>query len=300
MSPFERAARAAIASRLSPETREDYTRTLNRWLAFCGDADPADPPVELPAAFRDAVAADCLPSTVRNNLAALSFVYKRLVAQRPAPATWNPFDPDALAWPPASTIGKTEALPPGVAEEMIAAAAADGTLIGVRDAAFMLLLHGTGLRRMSVVSLRRDKVFRRGDDLFARVKNKGSGDSEQVEVKIPMEAAAALTRWLDAAPRSTYAFPSRDGRSHINLATANKIIGKWAHAVGAEHVHPHRFRASFITEAFNAGQHWRDIQAAVHHADPRSTQRYDRGLRGGGVADAVADHRRQQRGRKDK
>lgn len=58
-------------------------------------------------------------------------------------------------------------------------------------------------------------------------------------------------------------------------------------------MHPHQFRATFITEALDAGVPLHEVQAAVHHADPRTTQRYDRGARGAGVTAALEKFRRE-------
>lgn len=302
MTAFEAAARAAVASRGSPETRQTYIRTLERWIAFATarGADPTNPPDDLAPAFRDSLAADLENETVRNHLAALSFVYRRLTAKRPsvvgagpnegAPtASWNPFDPDALAWPPASTIGKTEAVGQDATEAVLAAACKAGAL---RDVALIHALYATGARRMSIVTMRRDRLYRREGVLWARVKIKGSGGAELAEIVLPEAAAADLEAWLAVAPRSEYVFPSRDKKGSMDLSVANKVLTKWSEAAeSSTRVHPHRFRVSFVTDAFSAGVNLRDIQASVHHSDPRSTQRYDRGSRGAGVTEAVAARR---------
>jgi integrase len=132
------------------------------------------------------------------------------------------------------------------------------------------------------------------------VQVKGSGGEEQKEAALPTETAAAVSAWLEVAPQSQWVFPARRGRGHIDLSTINKAVTRRAKEVGAVHVHPHRFRAAFITSAFDRGSHWRDIQASVHHEDPRSTQRYDRGQRGGGVAEAVMEYRNKKKAGKGK
>lgn len=297
-SAFKTAAEAAIATRLSPATRQDYRRALGKWLKHCDEhrVDPVDPPGEAAASFRDVLAEALETSTVRGYLAAMSFVYRRLVAQRPAGATWNPFDGKALTWPPESKVGKTEPLELEVIERMIAAAEAEDTESGLRDAALLRLIASTGSRRMSIVTLRRDRLSRREGKLRARVKTKGSGGAELHWVEIPPRAAVALERWLAVMPKGrAYVFPSRSGDGHMDLSTVNRIVRRWGVAVGEKHVHPHRFRTSFITEAFDLGIPWRDVQASVDHSDPRSTQRYDRGQRGAGVADAVDKARSKKR-----
>jgi integrase len=301
MTDFESAARAAIATRLSLRTRECYSLALDRWLKLCEaeECDPADPRMEVAATFRDGFAKDKYvgkdgrkraykTSTVRNYLAALSFVYRRLMAQRPARASWNPFDPEALMWPAASKIGVTEEAPADAAQRMLEVAKAAGA---ARDAALIHLLYATGARRMSILSMRRDAIKDRRGALSARIVTKGSGGAALSEVAIPEDAAVTLREWLQIAPDSPWVFPGRYPSDPMDLSMANKIVAKWAKAAGIPRVHPHKFRVSFVTEAFAAGLPWRDIQASVHHADPRSTQRYDRGQRGTGVAEAVAKRR---------
>ena len=56
-------------------------------------------------------------------------------------------------------------------------------------------------------------------------------------------------------------------------------------------VHPHSFRAAYITDALDSGLQLHEVQAAVHHADPATTLRYDRRERGAGVAAQVEKFR---------
>jgi len=62
---------------------------------------------------------------------------------------------------------------------------------------------------------------------------------------------------------------------------------------GVKHLHPHRFRSSFVTRALDAGVALHEVQAAVGHSSPDITQRYDRGVRGRGVTLALAKFRKQ-------
>jgi integrase len=296
-SAFEKAARAAIATRAGTRTREHYLRVLDLWLKHCHKAavDPADPRQDASAAFRDGLQKRRTekgkllePATIRNYMSALSFIYSRLMSTRPPTATWNPFDPKFIERPKVSQEGKTESLPDGVAERMIEAAQTAGAL---RDVAILRMLYDTGVRRMTVASLKRDKLFTRDGALVARVVVKGSGGADLHEVTLPAATVAALKAWLVATPESPFVFPSRDGHRSIDLSTINKVVARWAKVVGARRVHPHRFRSTFATDAFDAGADARAVQGAMHHADPRSTQRYDRGRRGTEVTRDLAKWR---------
>ena len=53
-------------------------------------------------------------------------------------------------------------------------------------------------------------------------------------------------------------------------------IGAAAGIPNAEKLHPHSLRHSAVTGALEAGGSLRDVQAMAGHADPRTTERYDR------------------------
>ncbi len=99
----------------------------------------------------------------------------------------------------------------------------------------------------------------------------------------------ALDRWLTVAPQSPYLFPGK--RGHIALATINLIVKRRAAQVGAMRIHPHSFRAAFVTAAYDAELPEREIQASVHHSDPATTRKYDRKVRGRQVAKNIEKFR---------
>lgn len=106
---------------------------------------------------------------------------------------------------------------------------------------------------------------------------------------------AALVAWMKHAggARAGFVFPGRGDR-HIHVATINKVVRCYGEAVGAPDVHPHCFRAAFVTAAFDVAEP-HEVQGAAHHADLRTTLGYDRGRRGERVAEAVAEKRRGSR-----
>jgi integrase len=166
----------------------------------------------------------------------------------------------------------------------MSATQADGSRIGRRDLAVLRLLYDTGMRRASVASLRRANVVEREGRIIVIYYGKGN---KRHEGTLPEATAVALQHWMAFAADSPWVFPQdRDWTKHIALSTINLIVRYRSGGV----VHPHQFRAAFITEALDALP-LHEVQAAVGHADPRMTLRYDRRQRGGGVADAVAKSR---------
>lgn len=291
-SVFERAAHALAASRRAPGTRALYEGDLKRWLAHCkeADEDPATPTLELSTTFRDELQETLASLTVRRMLAALSSMYESACAQDPPAASWNPFKARALPRPPATDYAKTEAVSKDDAEKMIAGAEREGTDLGMRDAVVLRLLYETGARISPIATMERANLIWRGTSLVVRVRSKGQ---KLVEIEVSEKTAEALGHWLTKLPPdSKYIFPSRKkAGSAITSRAFNNRFTQYAKKAGIGHVHPHQFRASYITAALDAGIPLHEVQASVQQADPRTTQRYDRGVRGAGVADAVAKFR---------
>lgn len=283
------AAAALIGAKLSPYTRKAYARELEAWVRFCAGAgaDPANPTLNHATAYRTLLLAQGAPTSARRALAALSSIYGDLVDH--GVARVNPFYGRTLDWPKAPESGTTVAVTPEQAEQMLELAAAEP-----RDFAILRLLHDLGLRRGSIITLERAALVRRGRELWARVTLKGHGPTE---VRLRPETEAAVAAWLRVAPASTFVFPgTQDG--HLHESNVNAIVARYAKAIGEPKLHPHSFRAAFVTAAYDSGLPEAEIQASVHHRDARTTKRYDRGRRGVGVADAVAEWRKTQRGGK--
>lgn len=285
-SDFDRAARAVIAAKRSPNTKDAYTRDLVRWLEYCRreEVSPELATIRDATKFRDHVEASLSKASARRAIASLSSIYKMLLRGRAVGA--NPFHPHVLSWPQSPALNKTSAVADEIAQAMIAHATGDASAAGARDAAILTVLYDTGLRRVSVAQLRR-AGFRNGC-IEAVVK----GDKE-VEIELPESSQKALETWLAVAPESPYIFPGKRGT--INVATINKLVKQRALSVGVKHVHPHCFRASFITAGYDAGLPEHEIQASAHHANPTTTRRYDRGARGRTVATQISTFRRKKK-----
>ena len=77
-----------------------------------------------------------------------------------------------------------------------------------------------------------------------------------------------------------FATRSRDsGLGRLDQPAVHRLIRRLGHAAGLPHadvLHPHSLRHSAITGALEAGGSLRDVQAMAGHADPRTTERYDR------------------------
>jgi integrase len=291
---FESAALSLIAAKRSENTRKAYEADLRHWIDFCRrlGSDPISPSLRTATAFRDQLSR----GSARRALAAMSGIYRVLLASRVV--TSNPFHPSVLEWPAESAVNKTRLVPEHVAEAMIAHADRDAVrpkgiiesdpafrLRGARDRAILRLLYDTGLRRASIAALKRSDYH---DGLLRAVVK---GDKE-IEVTLPESTIQALDQWLAVAPPSEFMFPGAEPGRALNPLTINKLVGERANAVGAKAIHPHCFRAAFVTACYDAGMPEYEIQASVHHSDPKTTRRYDRGSRGKAVATQLSEFRK--------
>jgi len=285
MTPFEKVAREHIGSRGSSDTRPLYLADLARWVHFCQlrSFNVSAPTLEATTAFRDELQETLASPTVRRILSALSKMYKVAVARQVV--NWNPFDVGVLARPAADDAGTTKLFSRDEVEAIIGAAKGDDPLY-VRDRAIMRLLYDTGLRVSSVAKLKRGKIFKRDDGscvVLAKIKKKGDS-----EVELAPMTVAALDAWLAIAKESLWVFPYKG--SHISRKAIGGRISHYGKLVGIKDAHPHRFRATFISDALDV-MPLHEVQAAVHHADPKTTLKYDRHKRGSGVTSAVAAKR---------
>lgn len=281
-SRFEQAARTLIDAKRSPHTRRAYHSDLVRWMEFCRaeQLDPVAPALGATVRFRDHLVVVVSRESARRVLAAMSAVYRLLL--RAGVVAANPFHPAVLSWPAGSGLSKTRLVNDEDANAMLARARKTPGARGARDVAILRLLYDTGLRRSSVAIVKREKY--RGDAIETIVKG-----GKEAELELPKTSQAAVDQWLAVAPESPWLFPSR--RGHIHPSTINRIVAEYAKAVGAKHVHPHSFRAAFITAGYDAGLPEHEVQASAHHSDPSTTRRYDRHARGRQVANQVADFR---------
>lgn len=300
MTPFERTARAHANSRSAEGTQKLYNADLDRWLAFCAATgiDPANPEEETAMAYKVALETTDKAQTVRRKLAALSSIYNAVMGNRTALAVWNPFK--NLPRPKADDFARTEALSKADAEAIIEVAACDPNADthneGTRDYAILVLLYDTGLRRTSIATLEQSDVIKRqvrnedgsiGIQTVLRVIVKGG---KRGEVELPARAADVLSLWMDFVKGEKYVFPGRNGKP-LHKTIINRIVKERAEQAGIKGVHPHQFRATFATDAIDSGKPLHEVQAAMHHATPAMTQRYDRGERGRGVTSALAKFR---------
>lgn len=156
----------------------------------------------------------------------------------------------------------------------------DATPAGVRDAALIATAYAGGLRRAELAGLRREGLREEEEQITVRLV--GKRNKERL-VYLDGGAAVLLRRWL--AVRGEGEGPlfwraRKGGRvqrgSGLSPQAVGYIVRRRAIEAGVEHVTPHDFRRSFISDLLDAGVDISTVAGLVGHENVQTTGRYDR------------------------
>lgn len=267
--------------RESAHTREAYRRDVEDFVRWCAhrDLDPTRtrrPDLDAYAANlsnlpRPRTRRPMAPSSVARRLAALSSWYGYLhdagvIADNPVTRVRRPrLDRDHSA-----TVGLSAA----EATALLRAAEADLVLGEACAAALAGFLIAIGARVSEVCAL---DVSDLGFDSGHRtVRLRMKGGKTRVRAVPPSLAAKldALCQGRGDGPL----FQTLDGQ-RLDRHVIARFVRRAARAAGlpaAEKITPHSFRHAWATLARERGASLEERQHALGHADPRTTQRYDR------------------------
>ncbi|NES93787.1 MAG: tyrosine-type recombinase/integrase [Desertifilum sp. SIO1I2] len=154
----------------------------------------------------------------------------------------------------------------------------DPSLQGVRDAALIAILRGSGLRRAEVVKLELKDLNPKTGALEVR---QGKGGKDRT-VYLPEGAIAYLQPWL--SHRGDQAGPllcpiHKSGRvewRHMTPQAVLLIVQKRAAQAGVEQFSPHDFRRTFCSDLLDAGVDIVTVQKLAGHSSLVTTAKYDR------------------------
>src|SRR4051812_31861670 len=157
-----------------------------------------------------------------------------------------------------------------------AAAADDGSAVGLRDVAILELLYATGIRVGELCGLDLDDVDR--SRRVVRVFGKGR---KERTVPYGLPADAALGRWLDEArPRlvapgagAALFLGARGGRVD-QRAVRSMVHRRLLDVPGAPDLGPHGLRHTAATHLLEGGADLRTVQELLGHASLATTQVY--------------------------
>ena len=245
-------------------TRAAYANDLSAFFAWCATFD-LDPLVAKRAHI-DAYARECTevlelaPATVARRIGTLSGYFKYAISE------------DVIARNPVEFVNRpkvdNESTSTGLDGDELRALLAAAQLDGHRTYALVMLLGMNGLRVSEALSASvADLGTERGHRVL-RIVRKGG---KRATVPLAPKTASAIDAWLEG--RTSGRIFSMD------RSTAWRLLRRLAGTAvpdKAGSLHPHDLRHAFVTLALDAGATLQDVQDAAGHADPRTTQRYNR------------------------
>jgi len=270
---------------LSAHTVAAYRRDLDRyvgWLAGRGivavkEITPADVTAyEQSLAVGDEAHIPLASSSRARALVAVRNLHAFGVAEGLTPfdaAADMPVPKQGQHLPKALSVDQIQALIEAVERE---------TPIGLRDAALLELLYGTGARVSEAVSLDVDDVTRLLGDADLGLRLIGKGDKERI-VPVGSFARAALEAYLvrgrpalrEGAKRATAGLFVNTRGDRMSRQGAFNVVKQRAAAVGiAAPISPHALRHSFATHLLDGGADIRVVQELLGHASVTTTQIY--------------------------
>jgi len=267
---FENVRLAWLGSLRSDNTRDAYGRDLDafeEWLATKSNPVPWNLATHstMDAYVETLTRQGKSNATVARKLSALSSFYK--YAMRTGTTNLSPFANDLVQRPKVSNQTSVVGLTTEEATR-ICAVATDNP----RDLALVRLMFDVGLRVSEALFLRIERDFRdeRGHHV---VVIHGKGQKTRTGV-LPVPTYRAVQTLMDGRTEG-WLFETATG-SQLSRGYAWRIVRRLAQKAGmdAVKVHPHAFRHTHATVAFERGATIYEVQKALGHADPRTSERY--------------------------
>jgi integrase/recombinase XerD len=285
----------AVERGMSPHTVAAYRRDLHRYAGYLAEQGVTDPSQvtntmigSYAARLREGVpgpdGAGWLEAPLANASVARAVIAVRslhrfaaaegLIAEDPARSIRPPKPPRRL--PKALNLEQVQAM---------LAVPATNTEVGLRDAALLELLYGTGVRISEAVALDVDDVARlirvRDGEPAPGLRVLGKGSKERI-VPIGSYARAALDAYLvrgrpalAGAGRGTPALFLNTRGGRLSRQSAWAVLRSVAEKAGiTSEVSPHTLRHSYATHLLDGGADIRVVQELLGHASVTTTQIY--------------------------
>jgi len=166
--------------------------------------------------------------------------------------------------------------------ESLLAAPDTSTVEGLRDAALLGLLYGTGARVSEVCALDVDDIRPVLDDPDLGLRLIGKGDKERI-VPLGSYAAKAVDAWLIRGRpawaeigNGEHALLLNTRGRRLSRQSAWAVIRRAGEAAGldVEHLSPHSLRHSYATHLLDGGADVRVVQELLGHSSVTTTQIY--------------------------
>jgi len=228
------------------------------------------------AAVRAAISERYAPNTAKRMLAALRGVLKE--CWRLGRMTHDEYARAADIAPVRGQLPpRGRALNEGELETLFRTCQDDCAVAGVRDAAVLAILYGTGLRRSELVRLDIEDFDSESGVLTIRGKGKQARAAYVVD-----EARVVLDRWLRMRGISSgpmFLPVTKSGHFRPTRLTCEGIahlLAKRAGAANITHFSSHDLRRSFVTHLLDAGADLAVVQKLAGHRQISTTAIYDK------------------------
>lgn len=267
----------------SPHTLAGYRRDLNRYVSYLADRGITEPAAvaetditAFAAALRGAEGGTPLaPASVARALVAIRGLHRFGAAEGLGE------NPAAAISPPKQAKRLPKALDQPEVQRLLDAPDTT-TVTGLRDAALLELLYGTGARISEVLDLDVDDLMPALADPELGLRLFGKGRKERL-VPLGSYARAAVEAWLvrgrpswaAKASRATPALLLNSRGRRLSRQSAWAVIRRHAEAAGiTAEVSPHTLRHSYATHLLDGGADVRVVQELLGHASVTTTQLY--------------------------
>jgi integrase/recombinase XerD len=280
---------------MSRHTVAAYRRDLHRYanyLAELGVTDPSQVSSAMignyAARLREGIAAPdgdgWVEAPLANASVARAVIAVRSLHRFAAAEGLTADDPARSVRPPKPPRRLPKALSLEQVQAMLAVPATD-TEVGLRDAALLELLYGTGIRISEAVTLDVDDVDRLArtpaDEPAPGLRVLGKGDKERI-VPVGSYARRALDAYLIrgrpmlvAVGRGTPALFVNTRGDRLSRQSAWAVLRSVAEKAGiTAEVSPHTLRHSYATHLLDGGADIRVVQELLGHASVTTTQIY--------------------------
>ena len=264
-------------------TKKTYMRSIQLFCNFLGIKNKDELREVTPAhviAYRDFLEAEGHKnSTIGNRLSGLSSLYDDLVKKQIVK-----YNPVASVRRPKYINDKVLSVRLTEQQVMEMLDKPDkATLIGLRDWVLLSILFGTGCRVSEVCNLKVSDNFQDGEYFVLKFIVKGG--KEHV-VSISPTLQSRINQYLEFSGHKgnsdlpllrSYSSRNKNSTKPITTVTATRIWEKYSVLEGST---PHSSRTTFASEAIRRGEHLANVQDTLAHADPRTTQKYNKNIYG--------------------
>ena len=275
------AADEFFAARIrNPHTRQAYQRVITRFLSWCEDQGLEIQQVTPGLAGRFLEEIPGQIKTKNQALSALRHFFDTLVNRHAV--LLNPFT--TVRGLPTNTEGRT----PGISIEQarqLLRSLDTSNVVGLRDRALVGVLSYTGARVGAITRLRLKDFEDHGFQRVLRFLEKG-GNYRQIPVRHDLDHW--LTEYIEAAglegePMEWPLFRAAVGKTRtlskdgLSTNAVQVLLKRRLRDARLPMIFsPHSFRVMVVTDLLTQGVALEDVQFLAGHANPRTTQIYDR------------------------